>query len=90
MFLMADKKKILITVLIAVIIVLIGIILYAFVIRPGITGFVVQKQTEGYNYCLEMVTQNILTQIQQNGFVQFPVGNQTLILVPAQTQQPEE
>jgi len=87
---MADKKKILITVLVAVIIVLIAIIIYAFVIRPGITGFIVQKQTEGYNYCLGVVTQNILTQIQQNGFVQFPVGNQTLILVPAQAQQQAE
>lgn len=84
---MADKKKVLITVLVAIIVILAAIIVYAFVIQPSVTGFIVQKQTEGYNYCLGVVTQNIVAQVQQNGFVQFPVGNETLYLRPFNPQQ---
>ena len=75
---MADKKKILITLLIAIIVVLVTIIIYAFVIRPAISGYTIQKQTEG----VQIAVNSILVQLQQNGFVQIPIGNQTLILVP--------
>ena len=84
---MADKKKVLITLLIAVIVILAAIVVYAFLIQPAYTGFVAQKQTEGYNYCLEIVTQNIVAQLQQNNFVQFPVGDEMLYLSPFNPQQ---
>jgi flagellar basal body-associated protein FliL len=86
---MADKKKVLITVLIAIIVVMAAILVYMFLIRPAFTGFVTQKQTEGYNYCLGVVTQNIIAQLQQNRFVQFPIGNETLYLRPFNPQQPQ-
>ncbi|MCX6749608.1 MAG: hypothetical protein NTW17_02590 [Candidatus Pacearchaeota archaeon] len=75
---MADKKSVLITVLVLVIVILAGILIYAFVIRPAYTGYVVERQTEG----VQIAVNAILTQLQQNGFVQIPIGNQTLILVP--------
>ena len=87
---MADKTKVLIVVLFIVIVILAGIMLYAFIVKPKISGYNVQKQTEGVNIAINY----ILTQLQQNGFVQIPVGNQTLILVPyqppAQTQTLEQ
>jgi len=75
---MVNKTSVLITVLVIVIVILAGIMLYAFVIQPKISGYNVQKQTEGVNIAINY----ILAQLQQNGFVQIPVGNQTLILVP--------
>ena len=67
-----------ITVLVLVIVILVVIVVYAFVIKPAISGYTVQKQTEG----VQIAVNSILAQIQQNGFVQIPIGNQTLILVP--------
>ena len=75
---MADKTSILITVLVLIIVILVGVVVYAFVIKPAISGYTVQKQTEG----VQIAVNSILAQLQQNGFVQIPVGNQTLILVP--------
>ncbi len=75
---MADKRNVLITVLVLVIVILLAAVLYAFVIKPAISGYTVQKQTEG----VQIAVNSILAQLQQNGFVQIPIGNQTLILVP--------
>ncbi len=75
---MADKKKVLITFLIAIIVVMAVILVYMFLIRPGVTGYAVDRQSEG----IEFAIATIISQIQQNGFAQIPVGNETLILVP--------
>ena len=77
---MVNKTGILIAVLVLVIVLLAGIMVYAFVVKPKISGYNIQKQTEGVNIAINY----ILAQLQQNGFVQIPVGNQTLILVPYQ------
>jgi len=82
---MAEKTRVLIAVLILVIVILGGIMAYAFIVKPKISGYNIQKQTEGVNLAINY----ILAQLQQNGFVQIPVGNQTLVLVPYQpAQQP--
>jgi hypothetical protein len=85
---MADKRKILITVLIAVIVILAAIIVYAFVISPSVTGYTVDRQREG----IEFAISSIIAQIQQNGFAQISVGNETLYLRPfnPQQQQPQQ
>ena len=72
------NKNIMIAILALVIIVLVGVMVYSFVIKPKISGYNVEKQTEG----VEIAINYILAQLQQNGFVQIPLGNQTLILVP--------
>ena len=72
------NKNIIIVILALVIIVLAGVMVYSFVIKPKISGYNVEKQTEG----VEIAINYILAQLQQNGFVQIPLGNQTLILVP--------
>ena len=86
---MADKKKVLITILIAIIVVMAIILAYIFLIRPNITGYAVDRQNEGIEFAIAA----IVSQIQQNGFAQIPVGNETLILVPyipeGQSQQPQ-
>jgi len=75
---MANKTNMLITVLVLVIVILLGIVGYVFFIQPAISGYTIQKQTEG----VQIAVNSILAQLQQNGFVQIPIGNQTLILVP--------
>ncbi len=75
---MLNKTNVLVAVLVVVIVILAGIMVYAFVVKPRISGYNVQKQTEG----VQIAINYIITQLQQNGFVQIPVGNQTLILVP--------
>ena len=72
------NKNIMIAILALIIIVLAGVMVYSFVIKPKISGYNVEKQTEG----VQIAINYILTQLQQNGFVQIPLGNQTLILVP--------
>ena len=84
---MANRTNVLIAILVVIIVILAGIMAYAFLIRPAVTGYTVEKQNEG----VQIAVNYILAQLQQQGFVQIPVGNQTLILVPytqpgAQTQ----
>lgn len=76
---MADRTKIVITVLVVIIAAFVLFTLYYFVVQPVIQGYIVEKQTEG----VQIAVSAILSQIQQNGFVQIPLdGNQTLVLVP--------
>jgi len=84
---MANRTNILIAILVLVIIVLAGIMVYTLVIKPKISGYTAQKQTEG----VQIAVNYIVAQLQQNGFVQIPVGNQTIYLAPfnpGQVQQP--
>ncbi|MEK6841626.1 MAG: hypothetical protein AABX91_00545 [Nanoarchaeota archaeon] len=81
---MADRTKALIVILVLIIVVLAGVVAFTFLIKPKVTGYIVEKQTEG----VQIAVNAILLQLQQQGFVQIPVGNQTLILVPYQ--QPEQ
>ena len=80
---MLEKEKnprTLVIVLIGVVIVLALLVVYALIIKPSINGFAVKLQNEGVTYTLDA----IVSQVQQNGYVQIPVGNQTLVLVPYQ------
>ncbi|MFH1710956.1 MAG: hypothetical protein ABH840_01465 [Nanoarchaeota archaeon] len=77
---MANKTNVLITVLVLVIVILAGVIIYSFVVKPKISGYTVQKQSEG----VQIAVNYILAQLQQNGFVQIQAGEQTIILVPYQ------
>ena len=73
-----NRTNVLITVLVLIIVLLVGILGYKYLVQPKWAGYTVQKQTEG----VQIAVNYILAQLQQNGFVQIPVGNQTLILVP--------
>ena len=67
-------------ILVGIIIVLVLAGLYLLVLKPSINGYAVKLQNEGVVYTLNA----ILSQLQQNGYVQIPVGNQTLTLIPPQ------
>jgi len=61
---MADKTRVTIAILIAVIIVLASLVAYTFLVRPALSGYVVDRQLEGYNYALLEIAQ-IAAQCQQ-------------------------
>ncbi len=61
---MADKTKITMTVLIAVVVILASIVIYAFIVSPRISGYIIDKQQEGYNYAVINIAQ-IATQCQE-------------------------
>ena len=90
---MANKTSALIVSLVLVIAVLSVAVLYAFVLGPAYTGFVVDRQTEGVERGVQVAVNNILEQVQQNGFVQIPLGEdeegnaQVLYLAPFNPQQ---
>lgn len=75
---MANRTKVFVILLVLLVVVLAGSLLFVAVIKPAVSGYATQKQTEG----VQIAVNSILLQIQQNGFVQIPVGNQTLVLVP--------
>jgi len=60
---MANKTKITIAVLIAVIVVLASIVIYNFGVKRAISGYVVSKQQEGYEYAIVNIAQ-VATQCQ--------------------------
>lgn len=66
-------------ILIAVVVLLAIIVLYLTVFQAQYNNFVNQKRVEGIDL---FVSQILIPQLQQNGYVQIPIGNQTLYLVP--------
>ena len=85
---MENRTGLLVGFLVLVIVVLLGFVLFAFWVKPTFDGYVVEKQVDAQTF----VYQDILNQVQQNGFFQMNVGNQTLLLAPfnPQGQQPAQ
>jgi hypothetical protein len=74
-----ERRGLVIKVLLAIIVILVLFIIFIFVVRPSFNNYVYNKQIAAQ----AIVLNNILYQLQQQGYVQLPVGeNQTLILVP--------
>ena len=85
---MANRTKVLILSLILVIVVLTGILTYAFAVQPAIINKQNMIYTAGYNTAQVEFLNGMVNQLQQTGYVQIPVGeNQTLVLVPYQQSQ---
>lgn len=80
-FLMRDKSKLLIGILIAVIVILAAIVAYVFLIQPEITGYVTERQQEGYLIALSDVVQ-AAAQCQP---ISLPIGEgATITLIAAE------
>ena len=77
---MENKNKRTVAILVVIIVLLAIAVLYAFVIRPKISGYVVNKQVGAYRQAQADLMNNMLVQLQQTGRVQFPIGNYTLVM----------
>ncbi len=83
---MANKRKVLITILVVVIVVMAAILAYVFLIRPALTGFVVRGQDQGVEFAIVSIMQQAAT-CQP---VPLSFGNQTINLIAIEClQQPQ-
>lgn len=84
---MADKTKVAITILVAIIVILVAVVIYSFVIRPGITGYATNRQLEGYQFAVLDIMQRAAT----CQTVPLTYGNQTINLIAVEClQQPTQ
>ena len=72
------RYRTMVRILIWVIVVLVLIMAYFFLVRPQLNNYAVNNQIAGAN----IVYQDIVNNVQTNGYYAIPIGNQTLILVP--------
>lgn len=80
-----DKNKLTIRVLSIAVVALLLFMAFLFIIQPQMNKYADERRLEGidlyiYNF--------ILPELQANGYVQIPIGNETLILVPYIPEQP--
>jgi hypothetical protein len=67
--------------LVIVILLLVVFLAYLFLIGPSINGYVIDKQIEAQ----QILVSNIVSQIQQQGYVQIPLSeDEVLTLIPYQ------
>lgn len=79
-----SKNKRVVWILVLVIIVLAGALIYSSWLKPAYDKAMFQKQADAYQLGQSELIIAILSQIQQTGSVQIPVGNnQSIVLVPA-------
>jgi hypothetical protein len=84
---MVNKTGLLIGFLVLVIVVLLGIVLFAFWVKPTIDGYVVEKQVDAQNIILN----NIVEQAARCQQVSLPFRNQTINLIAVEClQQPPQ
>lgn len=82
-----SRTGLIIGILLLVIGLLVMFLVYAFVVRPQITGYVIDRQIEAQSILIS----NIITQVQQQGFVQIPINNnQSIFLAPFNPQQEQQ
>lgn len=58
--------------------ILLVLVAYLFLLKPKIQGYVIDRQIEAKD--LTLLT--LINQVQQQGYAQITIGNQSLILVP--------
>ena len=75
---MANRTGLTIGFLIVVIVILLGFVLFAFLVKPTFEGYVVQKQIDAQVSVFDFLAQQSQ---QNNGVIQIPVGNQTWFFV---------
>jgi Tfp pilus assembly protein PilE len=76
------SKKTLVFVIIAIILVV--ILAYILIIKPSYHGLVIKAQTQGASQEDIRILSAIISQVSQTGYIQIPVGNQTLTLMTPQ------
>jgi len=84
-----DRTKLVVISLIIVVIILIAIIGWALLAKPAMDKFILEKQQEAYVQGQGAVIQEILSQVERQGFVQIPISDtQSVVLdlrMPEQT-----
>lgn len=75
---MANRTNLIMGILIALVVILAVIVLYAFLVKPQIQGYAVQQQTQGANSAVLNILQTVA--YPNCGVYPFTIGNQTITL----------
>jgi hypothetical protein len=79
----AERTRLMIKALIAIVVVLGLIVIYLLVAQPAYNNALNQAGYSGFGQGINYTINSILSSIQTKGYVQIPLGNnRTLILVP--------
>lgn len=81
-----NKISLLVKILILVIVILLAIIAYVFIVRPTITGYIVEGQNQGYELAILQIAEQATT-CQQ---VPLTIGEQTINLIAVECLQPPQ
>lgn len=84
---MADKNKLVVRILVLIIALLALVVLYAFVVKPVVTGYATGAYQQGYIQAQGDLLSNIWTQIQQTGTAQIPLGENQVLLLAGEIRQ---
>lgn len=88
---MANKAKAVIWSLVAVILILALILIYAFAVQPAINNRQVTFYNAGYQTAQADFINTMWAQVNQQGYVQIPLNeNQSLFLAPFDPQQAQQ
>ena len=85
---MREKSGLIISILVVLVVILLAVILYAFVFKPMLTGYVTGIYNQGATDASKVIVTQILTSVQQKGYVDIPAGNQTVRLAYVPSQAP--
>ena len=84
---MIKKTNLAMGFLVLLVVVLGGMVIYSFVTKPVVTGYVSKTYNQGASDVLGI----LLNQIENQGFAQIPISeNQSIILVPYQQGQVQQ
>lgn len=76
-----ERGGVVIGILLVIILILGGIVLYTFAVKPSISGYTTKIYNQGANDAITI----LINQIQARGYAEIPLNSgQSLILIPAQ------
>jgi Tfp pilus assembly protein PilW len=83
---MSEKKSRMTALLIALVVIMALVFVYAFIIKPSYNGYVTKIQTDATSQEDLKILNAILAQVNSAGYIQLPIPgtNQTVTLIPPQ------
>ena len=74
---LAVSQSRLIAIMAFVIVALVLVVAYSFAVKPAINGYVVEKQNEAQYIVLNA----LISQLQQNGYIQIPLDEENVLIL---------
>jgi len=78
------RKELVIKILALAVLILTGIIVYGFSVKPAFDRYVFEKNVEAYKQGVSDTANYLINEINQKGYAEISIENQTTILVPYQ------
>ena len=79
-----DSRKTMLWILLTITIILALALIFILAVKPGVQKYVFNKQVEAANIITNNFYTDMITQLQNQGYYQVTIGEQTIVLVPYQ------